>query len=99
MEGSWPVCGGLEDVWASRRPRSRRSRPHLVTADDPLRVFTLLHDARAVLLDLGKPGSVDIGPSRDRLRLVNALYGDVGHATVVGLQRWRQQASILAVED
>ncbi len=28
----------------------------LVTADGPLRVFTLLHDARPVLLNLGEPG-------------------------------------------
>ena len=30
----------------------------LVTADGPLRVFTLLHEARPVLLNLGEPGSV-----------------------------------------
>src|SRR5204862_1483053 len=34
----------------------------LVTADGPLRVFTLLHDARPVLLNLGKPGGLDISP-------------------------------------
>ena len=62
MEGELARVRGLENVWASRRPRSRWGRPHVVTADGPLRVFTLLHDARAVLLDLGKPGSVDIGP-------------------------------------
>ena len=28
----------------------------LITADGPLRVFTLLHDARPVLLNLGEPG-------------------------------------------
>ena len=33
----------------------------LVTANGPLRVFTLLHDARAVLLNLGEPGSIDLG--------------------------------------
>ena len=32
----------------------------LVTADGPLRVFTLLHDARPVLLNLGEPGDFDI---------------------------------------
>ena len=31
----------------------------LVTADGPLRVFTLLHDARPVLLNLGEPGAFD----------------------------------------
>ena len=34
----------------------------LVTADGPLRVFTLLHDARPVLLNLGEPGGFDITP-------------------------------------
>jgi hypothetical protein len=28
----------------------------VVTADGPLRVYTLLHDARPVLLNLGEPG-------------------------------------------
>jgi 2-polyprenyl-6-methoxyphenol hydroxylase-like FAD-dependent oxidoreductase len=46
----------------------------LVTADGPLRVFTLLHDARPVLLNLGEPGGVDIAPWADRVRLVDAEY-------------------------
>src|ERR671939_589087 len=46
----------------------------LVTAEGPLRVFTLLHDARPVLLNLGEPGGFDIGPWRDRVRLVDAEY-------------------------
>ena len=36
----------------------------LVTADGPLRVFTLLHDARPVLLNLGEPGGLDIRRGR-----------------------------------
>jgi 2-polyprenyl-6-methoxyphenol hydroxylase-like FAD-dependent oxidoreductase len=46
----------------------------LVTADGPLRVFTLLHDARPVLLNLGEPGGIDITPWADRLALVDAKY-------------------------
>ena len=34
----------------------------LLTAEGPLRVFSLLHDARPVLLDLGEPGGLDIDP-------------------------------------
>ena len=41
----------------------------LVTADGPLRVFTLLHDARPVLLNLGEPGGFDIAPWADRVQL------------------------------
>ena len=46
----------------------------LVTANGPLRVFTLLHDARPVLLNLGEPGGVDITPWADRVQLIDAKY-------------------------
>jgi 2-polyprenyl-6-methoxyphenol hydroxylase-like FAD-dependent oxidoreductase len=46
----------------------------LVTASGPLRVFTLLHDARPVLLNLGEPGGFDITPWADRVQLVDAKY-------------------------
>ena len=46
----------------------------LVTANGPLRVFTLLHDARAVLLNFGAPGDIDITPWADRVQLIDAAY-------------------------
>jgi hypothetical protein len=46
----------------------------LVTANGPLRVFTLLHHARPVLLNLGEPGGFDITPWADRVQLVDAKY-------------------------
>jgi 3-(3-hydroxy-phenyl)propionate hydroxylase len=46
----------------------------LVTADGPLRVFTLLHGARPVLLNLGEPGGFDITPWADRVQLIDATY-------------------------
>jgi 2-polyprenyl-6-methoxyphenol hydroxylase-like FAD-dependent oxidoreductase len=46
----------------------------LVTANGPLRVFTLLHGARPVLLNLGEPGGFDITPWADRVQLVDAEY-------------------------
>ena len=46
----------------------------LITADGPLRVFTLLHDARPVLLNLGEPGAFDITPWADRVQLIDARY-------------------------
>jgi 2-polyprenyl-6-methoxyphenol hydroxylase-like FAD-dependent oxidoreductase len=46
----------------------------LVTGDGPLRVFTLLHDARPVLLNLGEPGGFDITPWADQVQLVDAEY-------------------------
>jgi len=46
----------------------------LVTANGTLRVFTLLHDARPVLLNLGEPGGFDITPRADRVQLIDAKY-------------------------
>jgi 2-polyprenyl-6-methoxyphenol hydroxylase-like FAD-dependent oxidoreductase len=46
----------------------------LVTANGPLPVFTLLHDARPVLLNLGEPGAFDITPWADRVQLIDAKY-------------------------
>ncbi len=46
----------------------------LVTPNGQLRVFTLLHDARPVLLNLGEPGGFDITPWAHRVRLVDAKY-------------------------
>ena len=44
----------------------------LATADGPLRVFELLHDAKPVLLNLGEPGGFDITPWADRVQLIDA---------------------------
>lgn len=46
----------------------------LATANGPLRVFTLLHDARPVLLNLGEPGSFDITPWADRVPSIDAAH-------------------------
>jgi hypothetical protein len=46
----------------------------LLTANGPLRVFTLLHDARPVLLNLAEPGGFDIAPWADRVQLIDAKY-------------------------
>jgi 3-(3-hydroxy-phenyl)propionate hydroxylase len=46
----------------------------LVTANGPLRVFTALHDARPVLLNLGEPGGLDITPWADRVQSIDATY-------------------------
>ena len=46
----------------------------LVTPDGPLRVFTLLHDARPVLLNLGEPGGFDVAAWAGRVQLIDAEY-------------------------
>jgi hypothetical protein len=56
----------------------------LVTADGPVRVFTLLHDARPVLLNLGEPGGFDIGPWADRVQLIDAEYVGAWELPILG---------------
>jgi 3-(3-hydroxy-phenyl)propionate hydroxylase len=46
----------------------------LITANGPVRVFTLLHSARAVLLNLGEPGGFDITPWANRVQQIDAKY-------------------------
>jgi 2-polyprenyl-6-methoxyphenol hydroxylase-like FAD-dependent oxidoreductase len=56
----------------------------LVTADGPLRVFELLHNAEPVLLNLGEPGSFDITPWADRVQLIDARYTGPWELPVLG---------------
>jgi 2-polyprenyl-6-methoxyphenol hydroxylase-like FAD-dependent oxidoreductase len=56
----------------------------LVTTNGPLRVFTLLHDARSVLINLGEPRSIDIAPWADRVQLVDAAYHGSWELPVIG---------------
>jgi 2-polyprenyl-6-methoxyphenol hydroxylase-like FAD-dependent oxidoreductase len=56
----------------------------LVTADGPLRVFTRLHGARPVLLNLGEPGSFDITGWADRVQLTDAKYTGPWELPVLG---------------
>jgi 2-polyprenyl-6-methoxyphenol hydroxylase-like FAD-dependent oxidoreductase len=56
----------------------------LVTADGPVRVFTLLHKARPMLLNLGEPGGFDITPWADRVQLVDAKYVGAWELPAIG---------------
>jgi 3-(3-hydroxy-phenyl)propionate hydroxylase len=56
----------------------------LATANGPLRLFTLLHSARPVLLNLGEPGVLDIGPWAARVQLIDAGYAGTWELPVVG---------------
>jgi hypothetical protein len=55
----------------------------LVTANGPLRVYTLLHEARPVLLNLGHPG-LEIGPWSDRIQSIDATYGRAWELPALG---------------
>jgi hypothetical protein len=54
------------------------------TADGPKRVFTLLHDVRPVLLNLGEPGGFDLSRWANRVRLVDAEHDGVWELPVLG---------------
>jgi 3-(3-hydroxy-phenyl)propionate hydroxylase len=56
----------------------------LVTANGPLRVFALLHDARPVLLNLGEPGGFDITPWADRVQSIDAEYAGIWELPALG---------------
>ena len=56
----------------------------LVSADGPLRVFELLHDAKPLLLNLGEPGGFDVAPWTDRVQLINAQYAGIWELPVIG---------------
>ena len=56
----------------------------LYTANGPTRVYTLLHDARPVLLNLGEPGGFDISRWANRVRLVDARHEGVWELPVLG---------------
>ena len=65
-------------AWLSSLPESAqtgiRAIVDLATADGSMRVFTLLHDARPVLLNLGEHGGVDVTAWADRVQVIDAEY-------------------------
>ena len=67
-------------------PQLGRRMPDLDihTVDGPTRLFTLLHDARPVLLNLGEPVRFDTSPWANRVRLVDASYEGVWELPVLG---------------
>jgi 3-(3-hydroxy-phenyl)propionate hydroxylase len=54
----------------------------LTTEAGPLRVYTLLHEARPALIDLG--AQLDIGPWADRVRRVEARYDGAWELPAIG---------------
>jgi 3-(3-hydroxy-phenyl)propionate hydroxylase len=57
----------------------------LVTANGPRRLFSFLHRARPMLLDLGAPGAIDIAPWSHRMQHVNATYTGRWELPVLGI--------------
>jgi 3-(3-hydroxy-phenyl)propionate hydroxylase len=57
----------------------------LTTASGPARVFTLLHDARPLLLDLGLAAGFDITPWADRVRSIQATTAGPWELPAIGV--------------
>jgi 2-polyprenyl-6-methoxyphenol hydroxylase-like FAD-dependent oxidoreductase len=56
----------------------------LVTTSGSVRVFTLLHGARPVFLNLGEPGGFDISPWADRVQAIDAKYSGTWELPAIG---------------
>jgi len=56
----------------------------LDTADGPLRVYALLQEAKAVLLNFGEAGVLEVAPWADRMRTVDAAYVDAWKLPAIG---------------
>jgi 2-polyprenyl-6-methoxyphenol hydroxylase-like FAD-dependent oxidoreductase len=56
----------------------------LVTADGEVRMFSLLHNARPVLLNLGERGGFDITPWGERVQMIDADYDGPWELPVLG---------------
>jgi 3-(3-hydroxy-phenyl)propionate hydroxylase len=82
------MMSGLDiryDLGAGHPLRGRRMPDlEIVTARGPQRVFTLLHDARPVLLNLGEPGALAIARWSDRVASIDARYGGAWELPVLG---------------
>jgi hypothetical protein len=83
------MMSGLDiryELGEGQHPLLGRRMPDLdlAASGGPRRVFTLLHDARPLLLDLGEPGGLDVTPGLDRVRLINAEHAGIWELPVVG---------------
>jgi len=56
----------------------------LQTSGGTLRTYTLLHEARPVVLNLGEPGTFDIARWADRVQLVDASYDGPWEVPAIG---------------
>lgn len=59
----------------------------LVTANGSTRLFTLLHEAQPLLLNLAALDNFDIAPWTGRVRLINARYDGLWELPVLGIVR------------
>jgi 2-polyprenyl-6-methoxyphenol hydroxylase-like FAD-dependent oxidoreductase len=83
------MISGLDVAYelGGTHPLVGRRMPDLdiATADGPIRVFSLLHTAKPMLLTFGEPDAVDIAPWVERVQLVDASYTGVWELPVLGV--------------
>ena len=77
---------GIRYDFGEGHPLLGRRMPdlELVTDEGPRRTYTLLHDARPLLLNLDAPGGIDIAPWPDRVRRVDATCGGAWELPAIG---------------
>jgi len=102
------ICGlDIQYDLGEGHPLLGRRMPDLdlVTPDGTVRVFTLLHDAHAVLLNLGEPWAFDVSPWAHRVSAIDADFaGDwelpaLGHVAAPGAVLIRPDGHVAWVGD
>jgi 2-polyprenyl-6-methoxyphenol hydroxylase-like FAD-dependent oxidoreductase len=80
------MMSGLDIQYGLGEGMLGRRMPDLevVTDSGPRRVFSLLHEARPVLLALGESGALDITPWADRVKRVDARYAGAWELPALG---------------
>jgi 3-(3-hydroxy-phenyl)propionate hydroxylase len=70
-----------------QHPLIGRRMPDLdiATTEGPLRVFSLLHQGGAALINFGEPGRIEVFGWTDRVRLVDAKYTGAWELPAVGV--------------
>jgi 2-polyprenyl-6-methoxyphenol hydroxylase-like FAD-dependent oxidoreductase len=83
---AWMVGLDIHYDLGPGHPLLGRRMPDLdvTTPNGNQRVYTLLHDARPVLLNLGDPGGFDITPWADRVQLIDAKFDGTWELPVLG---------------
>ncbi len=77
---------GIRYDFGEGHPLLGRRMPDLdlVTASGPLRVVTLLHNARPVLINFAEPGGFDIAAWANRVQLIDAKYAGAWELPALG---------------
>ncbi len=78
---------GVHYDLGSGHPLLGRRMPDLdlTTANGTRSVYSLLHDAKPVLLNLGERGDVDIAPWADRVRAIDATFDGAWELPALGI--------------